>query len=136
MKIPTKGFCVGEGDKVDLDQWPTEVDPVYDSKHDYDRLLKDHFDQISEQRQLHCASNRFKERSLWEEYLKACEACLGAAGTSNSHWYVVPADDKHNARLIVSQIIVDTLEDLCVRYPKISVARERELLSIRKQLST
>ena len=67
--------------------------------------------------------------------MKAYEACLGATSTSDSPWYVVPADDKHNARLIVSQIILDTFEDLGMSYPKISAERERELLSIRKQLS-
>src|ERR1700677_2949925 len=52
-----------------------------------------------------------KERGFWSQYRKAYEACLGATSTSDSPWYVVPADDKHNARLIVSQIILDTFED-------------------------
>ena len=44
--------------------------------------------------------------------MKAYEDCLGATSTSDSPWYVVPADDKDNARLIVSRIVLDTFEDL------------------------
>ena len=58
----------------------------------------------------------------------------GATSTSDAPWYVVPADDKENARLIVSQIVLDTLEELKMTYPKTSEERRHELLSIRKQL--
>ena len=47
-------------------------------------------------------------------------------------WYVVPADDKENARLIVSQIVLDTFEGLKMSLPETSAKRRRELLSIRK----
>jgi hypothetical protein len=50
-------------------------------------------------------------------------------------WYVVPADDKHNARLIVSQIVLDTFEGLKMAYPKTTAKRHEELLSIREQLA-
>jgi hypothetical protein len=49
-------------------------------------------------------------------------------------WYVVPADDKENARLIVSQIVLDALDILKMSYPKTSEVRRRELLTIRKEL--
>jgi hypothetical protein len=49
-------------------------------------------------------------------------------------WYIVPADDKENARLIVSQIVLDTLEGLNMSYPKTTPERHKELLSIREQL--
>ena len=289
MKIEVKHFRVGEGDKVDLDKWPTQVDPVYKSKGQYKKLLKDHVEQLSEQQRLHYASNRhaillifqamdaagkdgairhvmsgvnpqgcqvfsfkhpsgielehdflwrttrdlpergrigifnrsyyeevlilrvhpellrgealvdppgddkafwhqryrsitdleghlhangtrvvkfflhlskeeqrkrflaridepdknwkfsaadIKERAFWDEYMKAYEACLGATSTRDSPWYVVRADDKENARLIVSQVVLDTFEELKMSYPKVTAERERELLSIRKQLST
>ena len=60
-----------------------------------------------------------------------------SAATSTDHapWYVVPADDKENARLIVSQIVLDTFEGLKMTYPKTSAKRRRELLSIRKGLA-
>ncbi|MGB8842665.1 MAG: ADP-polyphosphate phosphotransferase [Aliidongia sp.] len=77
-----------------------------------------------------------KEREFWKDYMRAYEDCLGATSTSDSPWYVVPADDKENARLIVSQIVLDTFEGLKMAYPETSAERRCELLSIRKQLET
>jgi polyphosphate kinase 2 (PPK2 family) len=74
------------------------------------------------------------ERKYWRHYMKAYEACLDATSTRHAPWYVVPADDKENARLIVSQIVLDTLDDLKLAYPKTTAERRRELNSIRKQL--
>lgn len=76
------------------------------------------------------------ERGFWEDYRKAYEACIGATSTKHSPWHIVPADDKENARLIVSQIVLDTLEDLKMAYPKTTAARRKELLAFRKQLKT
>jgi PPK2 family polyphosphate:nucleotide phosphotransferase len=76
-----------------------------------------------------------EERKFWKHYMKAYEECLGATSTSAAPWYVVPADDKENARLIVSQIVVDTLEGLKMAYPKTSEERRKELLAIRAQLT-
>ena len=75
------------------------------------------------------------ERKFWKQYMKAFEQCLGATSTGDSPWYVVPADDKENARLIVSQIVVDTLESLKMSYPKTTAARRKELMAIRKRLA-
>ena len=74
------------------------------------------------------------ERKFWNQYMRAYEACLSATSTKTAPWYVVPADDKKNARLIVSQIILDTFKSLKMSYPEVSSNREQELLSIRKQL--
>jgi PPK2 family polyphosphate:nucleotide phosphotransferase len=76
-----------------------------------------------------------EERKFWKQYMKAYEECLSATSTQEAPWYVVPADDKESARLIVSQIVLDTLEGLKMTYPKPSVERRHELLSIRKQLT-
>jgi PPK2 family polyphosphate:nucleotide phosphotransferase len=75
-----------------------------------------------------------EERGYWKQYMKAYEECLSATSTREAPWYVVPADDKKNSRLIVSRIIVDTLAALKMTYPKTSSKRRRELLSIRKRL--
>jgi len=75
------------------------------------------------------------ERKYWKQYMKAYEECLSATSTREAPWYVVPADDKMNARLIVSQIILDRLEGLEMSYPKTTDARHQELLEIRKQLT-
>jgi len=288
MKIHTKDFRVGEGDVVDLDKWPTKVDPLYKSKHQYKKLLEENVEALSDQQELLYASNRhavllifqamdaagkdgairhvmsgvnpqgcqvfsfkhpsvaelehdflwrttrhlpprakigifnrsyyeevliarvhpeilktehvpdathpdsgvwrqryrsimdlekhlhangtrivkfflhlskdeqrkrfieridqpdknwkfsqadIEERKFWKHYMKAYEQCLGATSTRDSPWYVVPADDKENARLIVSQIILDTLEGLKMAYPKTSDERRKELLGIRAQLT-
>jgi len=75
------------------------------------------------------------ERKFWKQYMKAYEKCLTATSTRDAPWYVVPADDKENARLIVSRIVLDTFEGLKMTYPKTSPAHRRELLAIRKQLT-
>ena len=76
-----------------------------------------------------------KERKFWDDYKKAYDECLGATSTSEAPWYVVPADDKENARLIVSQIVLDAFEQLDLSYPKTSPKRARELQAIRKELT-
>jgi PPK2 family polyphosphate:nucleotide phosphotransferase len=287
MKIHTKDFRVREGDEVNLETYPTKVDPVYKSKDQYQKLLEEHVTKLSELQQLHYASDRYavllifqamdaagkdgairhvmsgvnpqgcqvfsfkhpsstelqhdflwrttrdlpargrigifnrsyyeevlilrvhpeilrseaipdtphddktlwhdryrsikdlekhlhangtriikfflhlskdeqkkrflaridepeknwkfsladiKERGFWKDYKKAYEECLAATSTKDSPWHVVPADDKENARLIVSQIVLDTLEALDMSYPKTTDARRQELLEIRKQL--
>jgi PPK2 family polyphosphate:nucleotide phosphotransferase len=75
-----------------------------------------------------------EERKFWKQYMQAYEACLSATSTKIAPWYVVPADDKENARLIVSRIILDTFKALKMRYPKTDAKRREELLSIRQQL--
>jgi PPK2 family polyphosphate:nucleotide phosphotransferase len=59
-----------------------------------------------------CGTADIEERQYWKKYMKAYEECLSATRTKDSPWYVVPSDDKENARLIVSQITVDTLSGL------------------------
>jgi polyphosphate kinase 2 (PPK2 family) len=76
-----------------------------------------------------------KEREFWDEYARAYEECLSATSVDDAPWFVVPADDKDNARLIVSQILLDTFKGLKMSYPKMSAERERELQSIRKELA-
>jgi len=77
-----------------------------------------------------------EERKCWTAYTSAYEACLGATSTHHSPWYVVPADDKDNARLIVSRIVLDSLQALRLRYPTPTAARRRELRAIRARLAT
>ena len=75
-----------------------------------------------------------EERKFWKAYQAAYEACLSATSTDNSPWYVVPADDKKNARLIVSQIVVDVLEGIGMHYPEPNAERTRQLQTIRAGL--
>lgn len=75
-----------------------------------------------------------EERKFWKHYRHAYEACLSATSTDDSPWFVVPADDKDNARLIVSQIVVETLEGLNMSYPETTPERSLQLESIRAAL--
>jgi PPK2 family polyphosphate:nucleotide phosphotransferase len=76
-----------------------------------------------------------EERRCWDQYMDAYERCLSATSTRHAPWYIVPADDKHDARLIISQIILDTLEDLKMSYPETTDERRQELKDIRKSLA-
>jgi PPK2 family polyphosphate:nucleotide phosphotransferase len=75
-----------------------------------------------------------EQRRAWDQYMEAYAACLSATSTREAPWYIVPADDKKNARLIVSRIIVATLESLKLRYPPVNAARRRRLQAIRREL--
>jgi PPK2 family polyphosphate:nucleotide phosphotransferase len=75
------------------------------------------------------------ERKYWKDYMQAYEECLNATSIHHAPWYVVPADDKENARLIVSQIVLDTFNGLKMAYPKTTPKRLLELKSIRKLLT-
>src|ERR1700736_5025935 len=287
MKVSSTDFRVQQGDRVNLDKWPTAVEPIYESKKPYQKLLRDHVDQLSSLPQLLHASNRYAillifqamdaagkdgairhvmsgvnpqgcqvfsykhpsamelqhdflwrttrdlpergrigifnrsyyeevlivrvhpeilrsegiadgsldektvwesrfrsivglerhlhlngtrivkfylhlskdeqrkrflqridepdknwkfsladvgERKFWKRYMSAFEDCLRSTSTREAPWYVVPADDKENARLIVSQIILDTLNGLEMTYPEVSAERRKELQSIRERL--
>jgi PPK2 family polyphosphate:nucleotide phosphotransferase len=76
-----------------------------------------------------------EERAFWKQYMQAYGECLSATSTRNSPCYVVPADDKRNTRLIVSQVVVDTLAELEMTYPKVDGKRRLELQQIRDQLA-
>jgi PPK2 family polyphosphate:nucleotide phosphotransferase len=76
-----------------------------------------------------------EERKFWRHYMNAYEECLSATSTNDAPWYIVPADDKENSRLIVSQIVLDMLEGLKMSHPVISEERRHELLAIRKRLA-
>jgi PPK2 family polyphosphate:nucleotide phosphotransferase len=75
------------------------------------------------------------ERARWHEYRQAYEACIAATNTNTAPWYIVPADDKENARLIISQVILDTLDRLKMTYPEPDEAHRKELKSIRRLLA-
>ncbi len=75
------------------------------------------------------------ERKFWDHYMQAYGHALSATSTADSPWFIVPADDKDNARLIVSQIVLDALEGLELSYPEVTAAQRQELKAIRKQLA-
>jgi PPK2 family polyphosphate:nucleotide phosphotransferase len=76
------------------------------------------------------------ERKFWKQYMRAYEDCLTETSNENAPWYVVPADDKDNARLIVSRIVLDALSNMKASYPEVTPNRHQELKTIRKLLET
>jgi len=76
-----------------------------------------------------------EERKFWDDYMKAYEACLSATSSREAPWYVVPADDKKNARLIISRTILDTLHGLKMAYPELSKKQQKELRELRRLLT-
>ena len=75
-----------------------------------------------------------EERKYWDDYMAAFEECIEATSTKEAPWYVVPADDKENTSLIVSQIILDTMKKMKMSYPETDAKRREELLQIRASL--
>lgn len=76
-----------------------------------------------------------QERRFWNRYVTAYEEALGATSTAHCPWHIVPADDKRNARLIVSSVIHETLRELKMSYPEPSSAQRRQLKKIRRALA-
>jgi PPK2 family polyphosphate:nucleotide phosphotransferase len=76
-----------------------------------------------------------KERKYWARYMKAYQECIAATTTKHAPWHVVPADDKLNARLIVSRIVIAAMKSLGETMPKVTATRRRELEAIRRALA-
>ncbi|MFO1188367.1 MAG: ADP-polyphosphate phosphotransferase [Alphaproteobacteria bacterium] len=76
-----------------------------------------------------------EQRKAWDRYMAAYEACLKATSTTEAPWFIVPADDKRNTRLIVSGIIRDMLRSLDLRYPESDPAQRRQLAAARRALA-
>jgi PPK2 family polyphosphate:nucleotide phosphotransferase len=76
-----------------------------------------------------------RERKLWKHYMKAYESCLGATSTEEAPWFIVPGDDKPNARLIISQAVVEAIRSLKMGSLQPSKERRKELQDIRKVLA-
>lgn len=75
-----------------------------------------------------------RERKFWSQYQDAYQTCLQATSTNDSPWYVVPADDKKNARLIVAKIMHKTLKALDMNYPVSEDERKLELQLLKQKL--
>ncbi|HUY83538.1 MAG TPA: ADP-polyphosphate phosphotransferase [Steroidobacteraceae bacterium] len=76
-----------------------------------------------------------EERKYWKHYMHAYEKCLEATSTRIAPWYVVPADDKRNARLIVSSVVLEAVRTLKLQFPRTSPKRHRELRALRRALA-
>ncbi len=77
-----------------------------------------------------------EERKYWDAYMDAYAACLEETSTAHAPWYAVPADDKRNARLIASHILLEAMQRLKPAFPGSNPKRRRELAALRKRLAT
>lgn len=102
------------------------------SKDEQEKRFRERIDKPDKNWKLSLAD--IQERDFWKDYQKAYGECLGATSTKQSPWFVVPADDKKNARLVISEAIIETMKGLHMSYPKMDKARLKELKSIRKLL--
>ena len=75
-----------------------------------------------------------RERKKWGAYMRAYEEMIRHTATDCAPWYVVPADHKWFTRLVVAEVIVEALESLELRYPKVSRAKQKELAAVRTAL--
>jgi PPK2 family polyphosphate:nucleotide phosphotransferase len=101
----------------------------------YDEQRKRFLERIEEpDKNWKFSTSDIHERKYWKDYMKAYEDCLHATSTHHAPWYVVPADDKENARLVVSQIVLDALGELNMAYPRPTKKRHLELRQIKKLL--
>lgn len=75
-----------------------------------------------------------RERGRWNDYMKAYTEAIAATSTANAPWYIIPADRKWFTRLAVSEVIVQTLESMDLRYPTVSAEHLAELAEAKKVL--
>ncbi|MGY0642727.1 MAG: polyphosphate kinase 2 family protein, partial [Paraglaciecola chathamensis] len=75
-----------------------------------------------------------QERAFWPQYMQAYEDCISSTTSDEAPWYVIPADDKRNARLIIAKTIVETFESLDMLYPEVDEQRKLELQRLRTLL--
>jgi PPK2 family polyphosphate:nucleotide phosphotransferase len=76
------------------------------------------------------------ERKYWDDYQNAYEDMIRNTSTKRAPWYVVPADNKWFTRLVISSVIVDTLESLNLCYPQVDAAKKKELEAAKKILES
>lgn len=75
-----------------------------------------------------------QERKYWKEYMNAYEELIKNTSTKKSPWYVVPADNKSFARIVVASAIIETLDSIGLEYPKVSKEKLAELVAVKKEL--
>ncbi len=102
------------------------------SKEEQKRRLLDRLDDAEKNWKASMAD--VEERGFWKDYVRAYEQMLPATSTHAAPWFVVPADDKKNARLYVSEILIEALETLPIAMSKPDAAREKELKVIKARL--
>jgi hypothetical protein len=136
MRIQIEEFRVGAKLTIDLGKWPTGIKILkfflHISKTEQRKRFLERIDDPNKSWKFTRAD--VHERKYWARYRSAYEACIGETSTVRAPWYVVPADDKDNARLIVSQVILETFRGLKMSYPHTTREGRKELARVRRSL--
>ncbi len=103
------------------------------SKEEQTRRLQARLDDKSKHWKL--SEGDFQERRFFDEYTDAYEDCIRNTGTDECPWYVVPADDKKNARLMLSHILVDRFEKLPLAYPEPTDEQKAFIRKMKREMS-
>ena len=82
------------------------------------------------------AASDLSERKLWDQYMTAYEEAISKTSNENAPWFVIPADDKWFARVAAIQIIIDVLENMDLKYPKLSEKEATGLDDAKKELES
>ena len=106
---------------------------IHVSKDEQKRRLLDRFSDPKKQWKI--SEGDVHERSFWKEYQNAYEECLQHTASKSSPWYIVPGDDKENARIIISQILVDRFDKMRLKYPKLGRKEKLKLKTLKSELS-
>jgi PPK2 family polyphosphate:nucleotide phosphotransferase len=75
-----------------------------------------------------------KERRFWKDYQEAYEEMIQKTATKHAPWYVIPADNKWFARLVIASAIVEALNELDLAFPDVDTAKKKELEQVRESL--
>ena len=102
-----------------------------------DEQKKRFLDRINEpEKNWNFAAGDKSERKLWDQYMTAYEDAISKTSNENAPWFVIPADDKWFARVAAIQIIIDTLEKMDLKYPKLSEKEAAGLADAKKELES
>jgi polyphosphate kinase 2 (PPK2 family) len=80
------------------------------------------------------SSNDAAERDFWDDYMQAYEEMIQETATKAAPWYVVPADNKWFTRLVVAAAVIETLDELDLKYPEVGEDKLKELDAAKKKL--
>ncbi|GEM_PF-14582 len=139
-------------DRIDLD---TMIDKRYEEIRNFEKYLYDNsirvikiFLNVSKNEQANrfisridtqkknwkFSSSDIDERAYWDDYMEAYEICINRTARKSTPWYVVPADHKWYARLIISRIVLDELRAMDPQWPVLSDEEKQRLVSYREML--
>jgi PPK2 family polyphosphate:nucleotide phosphotransferase len=106
---------------------------IHISKDEQKRRLLDRFKDLKKNWKI--SEGDIRERGFWKQYQAAYEECIEHTSSKSSPWYIVPGDDKENARLIISRILADRFKIMDLKYPQLTKDEEGKLKNLKSLLA-